>query len=232
MDDRLASRSTAKVLHYWMSTTNALISLSCISLTPKPPPIVANLKRKRWKFQHLSCILKNPSCQPDLIISAESTSPTKKYKKTLAGKLANGKESWDLQDQATLNRRAERFQREHQIERQKWVGNGQSSFHRKNINAHQDVFSSASSLGNWDEPENDIVTFSKPFQRRYSYLTAGHATQDRRHLSGVIQGLSPTHIRAVPFSQTTTIAVPQPRSRNLIQRKSDRILCCAKLLIS
>lgn len=79
------------------------------------------------------------------------------------GKHASEKESWDLQDQAALNRRAERFKREHQMERQKWVGNGQSSFRHGNPNTHQDMFSSTSS-GNWDEPENAIVTSSKYFR--------------------------------------------------------------------
>ena len=111
------------------------------------------------------------------------------------GKHASGKESWELQDQAALNRRAERFKREHQIGRQEWVGNGQSSFHHSNVNAHQNVFSSASSSGNWDEPENDIVTSLKPFRSRRSFAIADHATQDCWNLSGVVQGLSSTYIR-------------------------------------
>lgn len=125
--------------YHWIPGTYALIFFARTSLTPKPPPSIANLKRK----------------------SAESTSPTKKYKKTSTGKHASGKESWDLQDQAALNRRAERFHREHQIERQKWVGNGQSSFHHGSTNTHQDTFSSASTPGHWDEPENDIITQHK-----------------------------------------------------------------------
>jgi len=125
-------------------------------------------------------LLPSPPCHsPDLIISLESTSPTKKYKKTVTGgKHASGKESWDLQDQAALNRRAERFKREHQLERQKWVGNGQSSFHHSNANTHQDVFSSTSSSGNWDEPENaitiqhKIVGTSQEFFKDYLRLTS------------------------------------------------------------
>jgi len=111
------------------------------------------------------------------------------------GKHASGKESWDLQDQTALNRRAERFKRENQIERQKWVGNGQSSFHHSNANAHQDVFSSTSSPGNWDEPENAIVTSPKPFRSRHSSGIADHATQDCWNLSGVIQRLPSAYIR-------------------------------------
>ena len=159
--------------------------------------MITNLKRKRWKFQRFYSLFPNPSFHsPDLIISLESTSPTKKYKKTTAGgKHASGKESWDLQDQTALNRRAERFKREHQIERQKWVGNGQSSFHHSSTNTHQDVFSSTSSSGNWDEPENDIVMPSKPFRSRHSSGITDHATQDCWNLSGVIQGLPSAHIR-------------------------------------
>lgn len=155
-----------------------------------------NLKRKRWKFQCFYPLFPSPVFHPpDLIISLESTSPTKKYKKTMTGgKHASGKESWDLQDQAALNRRAERFKREHQMERQKWVGNGQSSFHHSNANAHQDVFSSTSSSGNWDEPENTIVTSSKSFRNGNSFGVLDHATQDCWNLSGIIQGLPSTHI--------------------------------------
>ena len=113
----------------------------------------------------------NPPCHsPDLINSAESTSPAKKHKKTLTGKHTSGKESWDLQDQAALNRRAERFQRENHIERQKWVGNGQSSFHHGNSNAHQDMFFSASPSGNWDEPENAIVNVFQACQSGCRFL--------------------------------------------------------------
>ena len=161
------------MLYRRIPTTYALIFLfppppfsPYTSLTPKPPPTIANLKRKRWKFQHLPCLFlvflsffqAPPAIHLTFIISIESTSPTKKYKKTVTGKHATGKEGWDLQDQTTLNRRAERFQREHQIERQRWVGNAQSSFSHSNANTHQDVFSSVPPSGGWDEPENDIVT--------------------------------------------------------------------------
>jgi hypothetical protein len=136
-----------------------------------------------------------PCHSPDPILSLETTSPAKKYKKTQTGKHASGKESWDLQDQAALSRRAERFKREHQIERQKWVGNGQSSFHHNNVNAHQDVFSSTSSSGIWDEPENGIVSFfAAPLRSGRLLGIADYATQDCRNLSGVIQGLPSTHL--------------------------------------
>ena len=200
------------------------------SLAPKPPPTVTNLKRKRWKFLRCYPLPPNLPCHsPDLTISLESTSPTKKYKKTLAGKHASGKESWDLQDQAALNRRAERFKREHQLERQKWVGNGQSSFHHNNANTHQDVFSSTSSSGNWDEPENTIVTFLEPFRGRHLFEIADHATQDCWNLSRVVQGLPSTHLSGF-WSPRIVIVYVHPRHRNLIQRKSGRILCYAKPL--
>jgi len=142
-------------------------------------------------------LFSNPSFHSsNLIISLDSASPTKKYKKTLTGgKHSSGKESWDPQDQAALHRRAERFKREHQIERQKWVGNDRSSFHHSSANIHQDVFSSTPSSGNWDEPESAIVTSPKSFRNRHSFGTPGHATQDCRNLSGVIQRLPSTHIR-------------------------------------
>ena len=200
------------------------------SLAPKPPPTVANLKRKRWKFQRLPCNFQTHPCDPpDLIISVESTSPTKKYKKTLTGKHASGKDSWDLQDQAALNRRAERFKREPQIDRQKWNGNDQSSFHHSSANTHQDAFYSTSSTGNWDEPENDIVTCPKLFRSKSSFGIIDHATQDRRNLSGVIQGLPSAHICGLllPFFATVHI---QLHHRNPTQRKYDHTLCYARQL--
>lgn len=207
-------------------------SFPCPSLILKPPPTIANLKRKRCKFQHSSCVPKpRPAIHLTSFISVESTSPTKKSKKTPIGKHSTGKEGWDLQDQTTLNRRAERFQREHQIERQRWVGNAQSSFSHSSVNTHQDVFSSTPPSGNWDEPENDIVTFLNPSQTRHSLIISDHATQDCRNLPGAIQRLSSPHIRKFRFPSVAVVRAPNPCHRNLIRRKFGHTLCYAKRLI-
>ncbi|KAF8920706.1 SAC3/GANP/Nin1/mts3/eIF-3 p25 family-domain-containing protein [Mucidula mucida] len=67
-------------------------------LLPKPPPSITNLKRK----------------------TVESPAPAPISKKTKkAAKLAASSSSSDFSDPAALNRRAQRFQREHDIERQK-----------------------------------------------------------------------------------------------------------------
>ena len=191
------------MLYHWALATYALI----FPFLPKPhTQTTANHhKPQAEKVQVPTFTLPfqtRPAIHLTFIISAESTTPTKKYKKTMTGKHQSGKD--DLQDQTALNRRAERFQREHQMERQKWVGNGQSSFSHSSTNAHQDVFSSTSSTGNWDEPENDIVTFSKPSRLgyRYSFKILDHAPQDCRNVPGVIQGLPSPHIRGfslLPF---------------------------------
>ncbi|KIJ62046.1 hypothetical protein HYDPIDRAFT_136967 [Hydnomerulius pinastri MD-312] len=88
----IADAFTAKTL--W-TTDWAGVQLQ--SLMPKAPPTLNNLKRK--------------------IHDPPATS--KKAKKALQKNAAN---TIDLGDQAALNRRAERFQREHEIERQKSLG--------------------------------------------------------------------------------------------------------------
>lgn len=154
---------------------------------------------------------------PDLVISLESTSSTKKYKKTSTGKHASGKESWDLQDQAALNRRAERFKREHQIERQRWVGNGQSSFHHSDVNAHQDVFSPTPSSGNWDEPENSIVKVFKDFLNwRLTWNCRPHNTRLSEPVKSYSRTTfdSPLWVLVVPsreYSRSTTPQEPDPK---------------------
>lgn len=105
------------------------------SLMPKAPPVLNSLKRK---------INDNPPM-------------SKKAKKAAAQKRNDA--NLDFGDQAALNRRAERFQREHDIERQKSM-RGQASLQANNQNAH--LFNrisrsdSPSAFGtNPDDPEAD-----------------------------------------------------------------------------
>ncbi|KAH7890722.1 SAC3/GANP/Nin1/mts3/eIF-3 p25 family-domain-containing protein [Phlebopus sp. FC_14] len=90
----IADAFTAKTL--W-TTDWAGVQLQ--SLLPKAPPALNHLKRK----------------------ISEPSVTSKKAKKTAIQK--NATNAVDLDDQAALNRRAERFQREHEIERQKSLRN-------------------------------------------------------------------------------------------------------------
>lgn len=82
-------------------------------------PTISSLKRKMYVF-HLMIFSK------DLTTFRNDNSPlllvnNKKAKKNAQknGHQANGPASFDPSDQVALNRRAQRFQREHDIERQK-----------------------------------------------------------------------------------------------------------------
>ncbi|ESK97723.1 nuclear export factor [Moniliophthora roreri MCA 2997] len=103
------------------------------SLLPKPPP---NLKRKL----------------------NESPQANKKAKKSSVKQVTSGTAALDLNDQIALNRRAERFQREHEIEKLRNMRNGQASLKANSHHAH--LFSrtpsrSASPYGSADDPEAD-----------------------------------------------------------------------------
>jgi hypothetical protein len=107
---------------------------------------------------------------PRLVLFRHDNPPASKKTKKSALKNAN---PLDFNDQATLNRRAERFQREHEIERQKGMKNGSVSFHGGQVslkanypNAHvsngrdYSRMSSPSNFGNPDDPEADPVCFA------------------------------------------------------------------------
>ncbi|KAK7056204.1 hypothetical protein VNI00_002756 [Paramarasmius palmivorus] len=132
MDDGLERCSIEKValqrLHTWYS-----IDFESSSLLPKPTP---TLKRKL----------------------NESPQANKKAKKSSVKQVTHGTASLDLNDQVALNRRAERFQREHEIERQRSLRNNQAPLKANVHNAH--LFSrtssrSASPFGSADDPEAD-----------------------------------------------------------------------------
>ncbi|KII85821.1 hypothetical protein PLICRDRAFT_44236 [Plicaturopsis crispa FD-325 SS-3] len=99
------------------------------SLLPKPAPNFNNLKRK----------LHEPG-------------PTSKKLKKAANKANNANNALDPSDQAALNRRAQRFQREHEIERQKTVGG-----HHLNATYNNSRGASPApfGMGNPDDPEAD-----------------------------------------------------------------------------
>lgn len=99
------------------------------SLLPKPVPMFNNLKRKPI----------------DLPIS------NKKAKKN-AQKNASTPHTWDPNDQAVLNRRAQRFQREHDLERTKHLKTNQNTAH---LFKDMSLSRSGSPFGNADDPEAD-----------------------------------------------------------------------------
>ncbi|GLB41704.1 putative SAC3/GANP family protein [Lyophyllum shimeji] len=100
------------------------------SLLPKPTPVFNNnLKRKSL----------------DLPVS------NKKAKKN-AQKNASAAHTWDPNDQAALNRRAQRFQREHELERTKHLKANQNTTH---LFKDMSISRSESPFGNADDPEAD-----------------------------------------------------------------------------
>ncbi|KAF9221368.1 hypothetical protein BS17DRAFT_797160 [Gyrodon lividus] len=129
----IADAFTAKSL--W---TTDWVGVQLQSLLPKAPPMLSTLKRKM----------------------NEQPTTSKKAKKAAMQK--NATNTLDLGDQAALNRRAERFQREHDIERQKSLRNNgsQGAFKAGPQGAH--LFNriwradSPSTFGpNPDDPEAD-----------------------------------------------------------------------------
>jgi len=134
------------------------------SLLPKPMPIMShhNLKRKLDSPAGLS----------------------KKAKKNQANKSSTVL-ALDVGDRATLNRRAERFRREHELEKQKQNGGGQASSLRANPRtAHPlvNLSRSATPFANADDPEADpnvpnwdqhtIVGVSQEIFKDYLRLTS------------------------------------------------------------
>ncbi len=86
---------------------------------------------------------------------------SKKSKKNQANKSAAAL-ALDVGDRAVLNRRAERFRREHEIEKQKQNGGGgqASSLRASQRNAHPfvNLSRSATPFANADDPEADPVS--------------------------------------------------------------------------
>lgn len=84
----------------------------------------------------------------------------KKAKKNALKQAASSQHALDPNDQAALNRRAERFQREHELERTKHLRiGGQASLKANQQHAHlfNNLSRSGSPLGSSDDPEADPV---------------------------------------------------------------------------
>lgn len=94
-----------------------------------------------------------------LVISLENPIVNKKAKKGLKN-TGTGSHLVDIADQAAINRRAERFQREHELERTKYmrISNGTST-PKNNYHSAQLYKNSRSGTpyGISDEPEGDPV---------------------------------------------------------------------------
>ncbi|KAF4610538.1 hypothetical protein D9613_006720 [Agrocybe pediades] len=111
------------------------------SLMPKPPPVFNSLKRK----------------------SMESTTPhqSKKAKKALQKSAAASAAAMDFDDQAALSRRAERFQREHELEKMKSLrvtggtNNNKANSHQAHFLPRSISSRTGSSYTSNEEPEGD-----------------------------------------------------------------------------
>jgi hypothetical protein len=130
------------------------------SLLPKPMPIMLNhsLKRKLCVFFASFLLPRAVNFPRD---SETPIGQSKKTKKNQANKSA-AVLALDVGDRAALNRRAERFRREHELEKQKQTGGGgQASSLRINQRAaHPFVNLShpATPFANADDPEADPVS--------------------------------------------------------------------------
>jgi hypothetical protein len=139
--------------------------------------------------------------------SDSPTGQSKKSKKNQANKLASAAAlAMDVGDRAALNRRAERFRREHEIEKQKQNGGGgQASSLRANqrtTHPFVNLSRSATPIANADDPEADPVSillffrFSKKKSRKKTHRAAGVAERAElgsayhcRNISRDFQGL-------------------------------------------
>ncbi|KAJ4473692.1 SAC3/GANP/Nin1/mts3/eIF-3 p25 family-domain-containing protein [Lentinula aciculospora] len=110
-----------------------------------------------WNGVQLQSLLPKPA--PTLKRKINDIIPvSKKAKKSSLKQITAGTASLDLNDQAALNRRAERFQREHEIERQKSRNSSlKANAHNSHLfsNNSWNTSRSASPLGISDEPEAD-----------------------------------------------------------------------------
>ena len=146
-------------------TTDHFLPPSHPSLLPKPMPIMSNhtLKRRLYVFSPLSVLSRAVNC---LHYSDSPTGQSKKSKKNQANKSA-ATFALDVGDRATLNRRAERFRREHELEKQKQNGGGgqASSLRTNQRTAHPfvNLSRSATPFANADDPEADPVSARPPF---------------------------------------------------------------------
>lgn len=137
------------------------------SLLPKPVPSFNHLKRKTYVLSGLPrwlCIDMRSPC------SFDNAPTTKKAKKAALKNNSTGPQTTDFNDQAALNRRAQRFQREHELERSKGSINSNGPLRANSQNAHlfnnghSMALRSASPFGNLEEPGADPVCLFADFR--------------------------------------------------------------------
>jgi len=127
-------------------------------------PIMSShpLKRKLYVFSPFFVLSRAVNCSR---YSDTPTGQSKKSKKNQANKSAAAL-ALDVGDRATLNRRAERFRREHELEKQKQNGGGgqASSLRTNQRTAHLfvNLSRSATPFANADDPEADPVSARPP----------------------------------------------------------------------
>lgn len=168
---------------------------------------------------------------PDLTCFSPSADPpttNKKSKKAAAQKNTTAT-TWDLGDPAVLNRRAERFQREHEIERQKHLRNQGATLKANPHGAHLlnriTRADSPSTYGpNPDDPEADPVSGSFLFCLHATVRLTCHSgaerpqlgsVYDRGYKSGAFQRLSTLDIgAAILDSRSSSLSHSSSRNRN------------------
>ena len=171
------------------------------SLLPKPMPIMSNhtLKRRLYVFSTPFVLSRAVNCSR---YSDTPTGQSKKSKKNQANKSAAAF-ALDVGDRATLNRRAERFRREHELEKQKQNGGGgqASSLRTNQRTAHPfvNLSRSATPFANADDPEADPVSPLPPLRIGRSHDSC---YSHRTSLIGISILLS-EHLKR--FSKTTYV---------------------------
>jgi hypothetical protein len=179
------------------------------SLLPKPMPIMSNHSFKRK--------LDSPTGQ------------SKKAKKHQANKYAAAL-ALDVGDRAALNRRAERFRREHELEKQKQNGGGgQASSlrtHQRSAHPFVNLSRSATPFANADDPEanpnvpnwdqHTIVGTSQEIFKDYLRLTSVRIACHSSGLSEVFRWILGPKTRSntsVPCSPTNANRTQETMAR-------------------
>jgi hypothetical protein len=147
---------------------------------------------------------------------SESPQTNKKAKKSALKHSAH--QPTDLGEQAALNRRAQRFQREHELERQKnGMSGGQASLKAKYQSAHlfdnrdSRAASPSSFALNADEPEADPVSHCGLYSSVFSHATLQNVPNwDRFTIVGTNQNIFKDYLRL------TTVRMHRPDTRKYL----------------
>lgn len=132
---------------------------------------------------------------------------TKKAKKAQQKHAATayGTTATDINDQAALHRRAQRFQREHELERNKNIRNGGQTFLKANhqtVHRFQTLALASRSTSPIDEPEGDPVSPSAVISEvLLTYCSQNVIDWDRFTIVGTSQELFKDYLRLTSVSE-------------------------------